>query len=408
MVFFPLYIDPGTGSALFSIAIGIATVGYFLFRAFIIKLKVFLFRGTEAEQSQNNYVIYSEDRRYWPFFQLILDEFESRETEVLYLASSGDDPVFSAEYKYIKSKFIGKGNKAYAFLNFLSAGFVLATTTDLDVLQWKRSKKVKHYCHMFHGVGGSMLYRLFSLDYYDSVLLSGENEIPEIRYLEKLRKLPNKQLVVAGNTYFDKYVEELKNIPKEEAHPFTVLVSPTWGPSGLLKVYGEKLLDPLADTDWRIIVRPHPQSSIAEKAMLERLVERYKNNTNIEWDYNDDNINTLSKSDVMISDYSCIVFDYIFLFDRPVLLGLQTLDFRPFDAYNLEHEPSFYQIIKKVGMEFNESNLGSIKETISGLVQDTALQQNREEAKMLMWQHQGESAKRIADFMIETVNKEAN
>jgi hypothetical protein len=41
--FYPLYIDPGTGSALFSILIGIAATVYFLGRALIIKLKVFFF-----------------------------------------------------------------------------------------------------------------------------------------------------------------------------------------------------------------------------------------------------------------------------------------------------------------------------------------------------------------------------
>ncbi|MDR1838173.1 MAG: CDP-glycerol--glycerophosphate glycerophosphotransferase, partial [Treponema sp.] len=189
MTFFPLYIDPGTGSALFSITIGIAAAAYFLARTFFLKLRVFLFHNTKTNESQYEYVIYAEDKRYWVFFKSILKEFEKRQIETLYLTSSADDPVFSSGFNFIQSKCIGRGNKAFAYLNFLSADIVLSTTPDLDVLQWKRSKTVRHYCHIIHAAGGSLLYRLFALDYYDSILLSGESEIQEIRYLENIRKL---------------------------------------------------------------------------------------------------------------------------------------------------------------------------------------------------------------------------
>ena len=253
-----------------------------------------------------------------------------------------------------------------------------------------------------------MLYRLFALDYYDSILLSGESEIQEIRYLENLRKLPEKQLVVSGNTYFDICAEKIKNIPKEDERPFTVLVSPSWGASALLKMYGERLLDPLAGTGWRVIVRPHPQSLIVEKPMIERLSERYKNNPNIEWDYNRENIFSLSKADVMVSDFSGIIYDYVFLFDGPVLLSLRNLDLRPLDAHCLEQEPFYLQALRKIGLEFDESHLDSIKDIILGLCESTELKNNRQEIKKLMWQYPGESGKRIVDFLSEIAVKGEN
>jgi hypothetical protein len=399
MIFYPLYIDPGTGSALFSIAIGIVAASYFLFRSIFLKLKVFLFRQKKNNQEEDKYILYAEDKRYWVFFKLILDEFEKRQITVLYLTSSADDPVFSSNYNYVKGKYIGKGNKAFAYLNFLSADVILSSTPDLDVLQWKRSKTVRHYCHIIHAAGGSLLYRLFALDYYDSILLSGEGEIQEIRYLENARKLPEKQLVVVGNTYFDICAEKIKNIPEENEHPFTVLVSPSWGASALLKMYGEKLLDSLVKTGWRIIIRPHPQSVIVEKTMLDRLVELYKDTPNIEWDYNHENIYTLFKSDVMISDFSGIIYDYVFLFDRPVLMSLRGLDLRPLDAHCLKQEPFYLQALRKIGLELEETNLDSIKDIILGLSENTELKNNRHEIKKLMWQYPGESGKRIVDFL---------
>ena len=407
MAFLPLYIDPGTGSALFSITIGIAAAIYFLVRAFILKFGILLFRQNKVSQSQYKFVIYAEDKRYWLFFEPILNEFETRQTEIHYLTQSKDDPVFSANYNYVKGRFIGQGNKAFAYLNFLSADVVLATTPDLDVLQWKRSKDVKHYCHLIHAAGGSLLYRLFALDYYDSILLSGGSEAPEMRYLESTRKLPEKQLVIVGNSYFDMCSEKIRQLPKEE-HPFTVLVSPSWGPSALLNVYGEKLLDPLAKTGWHIIVRPHPQSITKEKALLEKLTERYKNNQNIEWDHNHENIYSLSKSDIMISDFSGIIYDFVFLFDRPVILNLGNLDFRPLDAHSLNHEPSYLQYLRKIGLELDGAKLESIEKVISDLVKNEDFQKNRHEIKELMWQHQGESGKRIVDYLLQYETKGEN
>jgi len=403
MRFFPLYIDPGTGSALFSIAIGIAAAAYFLARGLFLKLGVIFSRNKKIDSAQYQYVIYAEDKRYWPFFELVLEEFETRRIEVLYLTTSEDDPVFASKYECIKGKYIGQGNKAYAYLNFLSAAFVLTTTPHLDVFQWKRSKNVKHYCHLVHGAGGTLLYRLFSLDYFDSVLVPGEVEIPEIRLLEQERKLPEKQLIVVGNTFFDRCSEKIRQIPNEEEHRFTVLVSPSWGPSALLKIFGERLLDPLVATGWRIIVRPHPQSLIVEKQMLDKLTERYRDNPNIEWDYNHENIYSLAKSDVMISDFSGIIYDFVFLFDRPVLFNIANLDFRRLDAHSIQQEPYYYQAFRKIGVELNESMLDSIRETITGLSQNTDLQKNRQEVKKMMWQYQGESGKRVVDFIVDTV-----
>ena len=408
MILFPLYIDPGTGSALFSIAIGIAATAYFLGRTVFLKLKVFLFRRESVNQSKYKYVIYAEDKRYWVFFKIILDEFETRQIEVLYLTSSNDDPVFFSTYSYIKGEYIGQGNKAFSCLNFLSADVILSTTPDLEVLQWKRSKTVKHYCHIIHAAGGSLLYRLFALDYFDSILLSSEDEIHEIRYLESIRGLPEKQLMVVGNTYFDMCIEKIKQLSSEKENPFTVLVSPSWGPSTLLRMYGEKLLDPLIRTGWHIIVRPHPQSVIVEKPMLDRLAERYRHNPNIRWDYNHDNIYSLSESDIMISDFSGIIYDYIFLFDRPVIINLRCLDLRPLDAHCLKQEPSYLHALRKIGSELDILKLDSIKDTILDLLQNTELQNTRQEVRKQMWQYQGESGKRIVDFLSGIVTKGEN
>ena len=263
--FLPLYIDPGTGSMLFSILIGACATLFFLSKALILKIKLFFSKGKNdgiVDKSYKNYVIYCEDKRYWTVFQPIVEEFENRKIEITYYTSAKDDPVFEKNFNYVKSEYIGEGNKAFAKLNLLSAGFVLMTTPGLQVYQLKRSKNVKHYSHIFHSTSDPTMYRLFGIDYFDSILLTGDYQAEDIRTLEKQRNLPAKELVTVGCTYLDVLSKKMESIPNDENHQFTVLVSPSWGPSGLLSLYGERLLDPLINSGLNVILRPHPQSKI--------------------------------------------------------------------------------------------------------------------------------------------------
>jgi len=409
MHFYPLYIDPGTGSALFSILIGAAATLFFVGRALIIKLKVVFSGGKTAIATAHPYVIYCEGKQYWNVFKPVLDEFEKEKTAILYLTSAQDDPVFDQSWQFVKAEFIGDGNRAFARLNMLQAEICLMTTPGLQVYQLKRAKTVKHYAHVLHAPCDATTYRLFGLDYFDSVLLTGDYQAKDIRFLEKLRGLPEKQLVTVGCSYLDVYAQRIKEIEAETNHPFTVLVSPSWGASALLACYGEKLLDPLrdaahGDSGWRIIIRPHPQSKKSEAAMLERLQTRYRDCANIEWDYERENIHALNKADIMISDFSGIIFDYMFLRNKPVLYVIQDFDLRPYDADDLEHELWQFKAIKEAGIELKESDFSRITEIIKNAGDNETLTLARNEARKTAWQHQGESGKRMFDFMTGTVN----
>ena len=191
------YIDPGTGSMLFSIVIGLVTMLYFVGKAAFIKLK-FVLSGGKAVANGDRYpfVFYSEGERYWNIFKPVVEEFERRQVPVVFYTSSEKDPVFSEQYTYVKAEFIGEGNKAFTRLNFLEADVCLMTTPGLDVYQLKRSRGVKHYSHILHSPGDATTYRLFGLDYFDSVLLTGEYQKAHLRLLEEKRGIQVKDLEV--------------------------------------------------------------------------------------------------------------------------------------------------------------------------------------------------------------------
>lgn len=411
-IFLPLYIDPGTGSMLFSILIGAAATLFFLGKAAILKLKL-LFSAKKngvasTDTNYKQYVIYNEGLQYWNVFKPVCDEFEKRQIELTYYTSAQNDPCFEQNYKFVKPEFIGEGNMAFVRLNMLSAGIVLMTTPGLQVYQLKRSKKVKHYAHVLHAASDATMYRLFGIDYFDSVLLSGDYQKNDIIILEKQRDIKSKELVTVGCPYLDTLNDKIQSIQKEENHNFTVLVSPSWGKSSLLTKYGEKLLDPLVKTNWNIIIRPHPQSKKSEPEILKRLEEMYKNCTNVSWDYERDNIYSMKKSDIMISDFSGIIYDYTFLCDKPVIYVNANLDLRPYDAYDIDGGKNIWQFntLKEIGIELDDSNFENIESIIKNATDSADLAEKRKKAKQEAWMHQSEAGKNIVEFMIQKATQQ--
>ena len=410
-LFLPLYIDPGTGSMLFSIFIGAAATLFFLGKAAILKLKLFLSGKKDGEAATDTsykpYVIYNEGKQYWNVFKPVCDAFERRKIPLAYYTSDEKDAAFDANYTYVKPEFIGEGNRAFVHLNMLSAGVVLMTTPGLQVYQLKRSKNVKHYAHVLHAASDATMYRLFGIDFFDSILLSGEYQANDVRYLEEQRGIPQKELVTVGCPYLDVLKAKIDAIPAEEAHPFTVLISPSWGPSALLSKYGENLLTPLIETGWRIIVRPHPQSKKSEPEMLDALTKKYAGTKNLEWDYERDNIYSMKKADIMISDFSGIIYDYTFLCDKPVMYVNAELNLKPYDAWFLPNKGKDiwqFSVLKKIGIELKSEQFANIKEIIQGISDNPELAHARAQAKAEAWKHQGEAGNNIADFMIQKLS----
>lgn len=395
------YIDPATGSMLFSICIGITATIFFVAKAVFYKLS-FWTTGFSRHQDKSfsPFVIYSEGKKYWSTFCPILEEFEKRKVTVTFYTSEEDDPVFSQSYQSIKPQYIGQGNKAWMKLSLLSADVCLMTTPGLDVYQLKRSKEVKYYVHVFHGIGDHCDYRLFGLDYYDALMLTTPLNEPYIREIEAKRHLPAKTLVVAGAPDLDYMAANLPEPPEKKQH-FTVLLAASWGPEAILAKYGANLIDKLAATDWDIIIRPHPQMKISEPALLTRLQERYKDNKHVRWDENPNNMIAMSQADVLISDFSGIIFEYAFLFNKSFVYTEFNNNRPIYDASDLEHPTWKADLLNKIGFELKQDNFTHIVDIAQTAAKDTRKLAEIQKAKAQIWSNPGRAAGIIADFLIQ-------
>lgn len=397
-----LYIDPGTGSMLFTILIGVIGASIYSIKMLLIKLRFKLSGGKVQSSSQKiPLAVFSDDKRYWPIFEPICKELDQRGKKVVYLTASEDDPGLQCAYPNVHAEFIGKDNRAFTRLNFMNAQILLSTTPGLDVYQWKRSKDVAHYVHIPHAANDITLYRMFGLDYYDTVLLSGDYQVDQIRSLEKLRALPAKELVKVGIPYMDVMQERHLKAGPVPAHPKTVLLAPSWGPSAILNVYGGKIIDVLLNTGYHVIIRPHPQSFKSEKELIDRLKNEYPESDQLEWNADTDNFDVLRRSDILISDFSGVIFDFSLIYDRPIIYTDPKFDVGPYDAWWLKDPLWTLSALPRLGKNLTQENMENLKELIDECLSDNIYAEGRQSVKAETWAYAGNGAKRVADYLIQ-------
>lgn len=426
-----LYIDPGTGSMLFTILLGVIGAGIYSLRMLFIKIK-FMISGGKADVDQNKipFVIYSDDKRYWNVFEPVCKEMNKRGKDIVYLTSSQDDPVFDSGYEHVKVKFIGEDNKAFAHLNFLNATILLSTTPGLDVYQWKKSKGVDCYIHMFHAPNDVTLYRMFGIDYYDSILVSGAYQEKDIRALEAMRNLPAKDIHTIGIPYMDVMAERLQFVTDHDVaegkwsvtdHDATdgkqpaaskksriVLLAPSWGPSAIFSVYGGKIIEKLLSTGYHVIVRPHPQSFKSEKDMLDKLMTEFPESDQLEWNRDNDNFEVLRRSDILISDFSGVIFDFALIYDKPVIYTDPKFDLSPYDAWWMETPLWTLSALPRLGKELTEENMDHISDLIDACLNDPSYETSRQSVKAETWEYMGQGAERTVDYLLRKYEEVVN
>lgn len=118
-----------------------------------------------------------------------------------------------------------------------------------------------------------------------------------------------------------------------------------------------------------------------------------------------DNNKVLEKSDIMISDFSGVIFDYSFIYDKPVICAYKELNRDCYDAWWLNKPIWTSQIIPSLGPIIDEDNIQDIKELIDKSVIDRSYDKCRHEIRNKMWEYKGEGAQRTVDYLIKKYNE---
>ncbi len=219
--------------------------------------------------------------------------------------------------KNVTNLYIGNFLVKLLVFKFIKTKFFLLTMTDLDNSFLKKSKKVDYYIFFFHAAASThKQLTKGAFNNYDIVLANGIFQIQELRELERINHSKKKEIYPTGYMYFD----YLSKIPKKN-HEDYILFAPSWGYSkeNCLDKYGYKIISKLLDLKNKVIFRPHPEHYKRSKITLEIIKNNFERNSNFIFDQNFNNVESIQKSKLVITDYSAIALEAFYPFLKPVL-----------------------------------------------------------------------------------------
>ena len=324
------YIDPGTGSAIVYVIIGLVASAFYFFKGIFYKL-IDLFSTRSFKREECHIAIHSEGRQYELVFLPILRELSKLGLDYTYITMYERDDGFDPLPEDAKHISIAPGIIGYSFLNKLRANLLVTTTPQLNVMTFKRSKKVKHYTMVQHALGEAMYMHPFPYDYYDSVMCCGPLLKKNIRYLETMRGQSPKILFEAGLAHYDELLARKKSVEKIHDRK-TILVAPSWGELSIFQKFGTDFVETLSQK-FEVIVRPHPQMRVSQTELFEKI----KSLQGVEVDLNKTFEDSMARADLLISDFSGIIHEFAFIYEKPVIVAEYEKDLGSFEGHHFGH-----------------------------------------------------------------------
>ena len=150
-------------------------------------------------------------------------------------------------------------------------------------------------------------------------------------------------------------------------------------------------------TNFKIIVRPHPQSVVSEQNILKPLQEKF---SDFEWNFDNDNFDVLNRADIMITDFSGVMFDYSLVFDKPLIYTDTEFDKSPYDADWLDEPMWEFTILDKLGIQLKEEQFDDMQNVIEKAIASESLKESRKEVRSAAWQNQGRAAEASVEYLI--------
>ncbi len=217
--------------------------------------------------------------------------------------------------------------KFIPFSNFFLKRVNLFISSYVNYVFLPESKNI-YICHDIADspmVNASLEKKIFlSLGRLHYIFLSSSTVVEYFRskfveFGHKINNIP--ELVNTGYLKLDKVMNELKKIKNTKSH---ILLAPTF--SGQMKNYNmssklDTVIGSILRLGEKIIFRPHPLDLTANGKIkdIQKIVEKYKNNSNFFYDNSHSYMNSYSKAKILITDFSGTAYTFAYATLRPVV-----------------------------------------------------------------------------------------
>ncbi len=309
-------------------------------------------------------VVWSERNGFYKYYEALIDGLLKKSNIVIhYITNDPDDAIFkkAEEEPRIRPYYIGQ-KKLITLMMRMDADIVVMTTPDLQTQYIKRSlvRKDVEYVYVPHDMMSvHMGFRKGALDNFDTVFATGAHVEREIRATEKKYGLKEKTIVRFGYPLAEKLEAAYEAEPKEERAVKEILIAPSWQEDNLLDSCIDTLIEKLESDKYHITVRPHPEYSKRYKDKLQLLTEKYKDvpdkNLTFELDFTANK--SIYSSDLLITDWSGIAYEFAFATKKPVLFVNTKMKVENEDWEEIGEVPSEIYLRPQIGHALEKSEL---------------------------------------------------
>lgn len=268
-------------------------------------------------------VFYSEGSGFYKYFKGIIEYLLSHSNLVIhYITSDPKDQIFALAEKNERIQAYYVGNyRLISLMMRIEADIIVMTMPDLETYQIKRSymKKDIEYIYVPHGMDSlNMTMRKGSMDHFDTVLCVGPHQKREIEQSEQVFGTKKKELVEWGYTLLDDMLAGYAQSEHTERKVPEVLIAPSWQKDCITESCIDDLLEQLTKLDVHVTLRPHPQQVRLNKPLIDAIAEKWQSEkVEVQTDFSKNS--TVFESDLLVTDWSAIAFEYTFTTKHPVL-----------------------------------------------------------------------------------------
>ncbi|MBR2708887.1 membrane protein insertase YidC [Candidatus Saccharibacteria bacterium] len=354
-------------------------------------------------------VFYSESNGFYKYYKGIIEYILDNTNIIIhYITSDYNDQIFelAKTNKHIKPYYIEE-KKLITLMMKMDADVVVMTMPDINNYHIKRSyiRKDIEYIYLPHGIDSlNLTMRKGSMDNYDSVLVTGKYQREECEKTDKLNNL-NRKIISCGYPLLDDMIRDYKKEKKKKTSSKTIMIAPSWQKDNIIDLCLDEILKKLKGKDYRVIVRPHPQQVRHMKDAFEKMKEKY-DSTNIVIQTDFSSTDSVFNSDLLITDWSSIGYEYAFTTEKPVLSIETPMKIMNPDYKKIKVEPFNIWAREEIGKIIKVKDIKKIDAAIDEMLKNSSKYQKKISAlKKDSVYNLGKSAEISADYIINCVQE---
>lgn len=287
-----------------------------MFKIFFKSL-INLLKFINIENKKKEFVFYSESKYYRDYYIDLIDNLKKlNQKNIILITSDEKDELFFKDKLtclLIKNYYI-----LSIFFKILDCKFMIMTLTDLGN-HLQISKRCKFYVYYFHAMGSThQIYTNSAFKNYNIIFSNGEYQSKELRLTEEKFNFPKKDIVNTGYFFLDN-IKKKANLKLKENR--NILFAPSWNYNikNLFDDYSLEIISNLLSNNFNLTLRPHPEHYKRSKNLIDKIKKIFSSNNNFYIDQNNSNLDSLEKAEILITDNSSIVFEFLLTFKRPII-----------------------------------------------------------------------------------------